>query len=91
MPCLYNRPTRRLGLASMDQTLGALGSSGFGLGLLLIGLGLVSVLGWRRWVRQRRYQPLRSLPSPPQHWLLGHIPLLVRAVKNRLFFQLLSC
>ncbi len=58
-------------------------------GLPLVALGGVAVLGWRRWRQRQHYQPLRSLPSPPQHWLLGNIPLLLAAVKDRQLFQVL--
>ncbi|WP_035985684.1 cytochrome P450 [Leptolyngbya sp. KIOST-1] len=57
---------------------------------VVVGLGLVAaVAGWRRWTWQQRFKTLRSLPSPPGHWLLGHIPPLLAAVKNRQLFQIL--
>ncbi|MBD2234442.1 cytochrome P450 [Phormidium tenue] len=52
-------------------------------------LGAVGLLGWQRWAKQQRFKSLRSLPSPPQHWLLGNIPQLLGAVKNRQLFQIL--
>ncbi|MBD1919175.1 MULTISPECIES: cytochrome P450 [Cyanophyceae] len=57
--------------------------------LPLIGLGAIGLLGWQRWAKQQRFKSLRSQPSPPQHWLLGNIPQLLGAVKNRQLFQIL--
>ncbi|MGG6240099.1 cytochrome P450 [Nodosilinea sp. AN01ver1] len=71
----------------MAQVLGMPFSTG--LGLLVTGMGAVGVLGWQRWRRRQHFQALRSLPSPPRHWLLGHIPPLLAAVKNRQLFQIL--
>jgi unspecific monooxygenase len=51
---------------------------------ILIGMG-----GWRYWEKNRRYQSLKSLPSPPRHWLLGNIPQVLAAVKQKQLFQLL--
>lgn len=39
---------------------------------------------------QQRYASLRSLPSPPENWLLGNIPQILRAVKQKQFFRLLA-
>ena len=54
-------------------------------------LGVSSVAGTLglRWWKQNRYKSLQSLPSPPKHWLLGNIPQLLEAVKQKKFFQLL--
>jgi unspecific monooxygenase len=70
----------------MDQLLGSPLFWGSG---LLVGLGVIGLLGWQRWAKQQRFKSLRSLPSPPRHWLLGHIPPLLAAVKNRQLFQIL--
>ncbi|MBD2105571.1 cytochrome P450 [Nodosilinea sp. FACHB-13] len=56
---------------------------------LPLGLGAIALLTWQRWAKQQRFKSLRSLPSPPQHWLLGNIPQLLGAVKNRQLFQIL--
>ncbi len=47
------------------------------------------MLGWRWWQLQNAYKSLRSLPSPPKHWLLGNIPQILAAVKEKKYFQLL--
>jgi unspecific monooxygenase len=55
-------------------------------------LGATSVtviLGWRWWKYKDTYKSLRSLPSPPKHWLLGNIPQVLAAVKQKKYFQLL--
>lgn len=52
-------------------------------------LAVVLVLVWRRWSYKNTYQSLYSLPSPPRHWLLGNIPELLTAVKERKYFKLL--
>ncbi|MBE9156681.1 cytochrome P450 [Nodosilinea sp. LEGE 06152] len=70
----------------MAQVLGMPFSAGLG---LLVAGGAVGVGIWQRWAKQQRYKSLRSLPSPPRHWLLGHIPPLLAAVKNRQLFQIL--
>ncbi|MBD1872034.1 cytochrome P450 [Nodosilinea sp. FACHB-131] len=56
---------------------------------LPLSLGAIGLLVWQRWAQQQRFKSLRSLPSPPQHWLLGNIPQLLGAVKNRQLFQIL--
>lgn len=58
-------------------------------GLSLLALGGAGALGWQRWRKRQRFQTLRSLPSPPKHWLLGNIPQLLAAVKQRQLFQVL--
>jgi unspecific monooxygenase len=55
-------------------------------------LGVTStagILGWRWWKQKNAYKSLQSLPSPPRHWLLGNIPQVLAAVKQKKFFQLL--
>lgn len=47
------------------------------------------ILGWRWWKQKNAYHALRSLPSPPKHWLLGNIPQVLAAVKQKKYFQLL--
>ena len=44
----------------------------------------------KEWIRRRRYSSLQSLPSPPRHWLLGNIPQILEAVKEKKLFQLLT-
>jgi len=51
--------------------------------------GLAVILGWRWWKYRDTYKSLRLLPSPPKHWLLGNIPQLLVAVKQKKHFQLL--
>ncbi len=54
-------------------------------------LGVAStagILGWRWWRQKNYYKSLHSLPSPPKHWLLGNIPQLLAAVKQKKFFKL---
>ncbi len=52
-------------------------------------IGAAGMLGWRWWQLQNAYKSLRSLPSPPKHWLLGNIPQILAAVKEKKYFQLL--
>lgn len=47
------------------------------------------ILGWRWWKQNNAYKSLKYLPSPPRHWLLGNIPQVLAAVKQKKFFQLL--
>lgn len=59
---------------------------------LAIVLGVTSlafVLSWRRWKQKKAYKSLRTLPSPPKHWLLGNLPQILAAVKQKKLFQLL--
>lgn len=51
--------------------------------------GIAGILGWRWWQYQKTYKSLYSLPSPPKHWLLGNIPQVLAAVKQKQYFQLL--
>ncbi|AFZ11054.1 Unspecific monooxygenase [Crinalium epipsammum PCC 9333] len=54
-------------------------------------LGITSIVGILSfyWLKQKNtYKPLQSLPSPPKHWLLGNIPQVLSAVKQKKFFQL---
>ncbi|MGL5133287.1 MAG: hypothetical protein ACRC78_12205, partial [Planktothrix sp.] len=57
--------------------------------LTVIFLNLVGILGWRYWEKRKRYQSLKSLPSPPRHWLLGNIPQVLEAVKKKQLFKLM--
>ncbi|HEY9878516.1 MAG TPA: cytochrome P450 [Leptolyngbyaceae cyanobacterium] len=59
------------------------------LGLITSLIAILGVLGWRYWKKKRHYQPLRTIPSPPGHWLLGNIPQVLEAVKKKQFFQLI--
>ena len=55
-------------------------------------LGIISflgLLGWSFWKKKNTYKSLDSVPSPPKHWLLGNIPQVLGAVKEKKFFQLL--
>ncbi|WP_235526392.1 hypothetical protein [Nostoc piscinale] len=57
-------------------------------------LGFTSVagtIGWRRWKQKNIYKPLESLPSPPKHWLLGNIPQILAAVKQKKLFWQFFC
>ncbi|BAY87392.1 cytochrome P450 [Calothrix parasitica NIES-267] len=49
----------------------------------------VGIIGWRWWKQNNNYKSLHSLPSPPKHWLLGNIPQLLAAVKQRQVFKLI--
>ena len=56
----------------------------------LLGVTSIAViLGWRWWKQKNTYKSLHSLPSPPKHWLLGNIPQVLAAVKQKKYFQLL--
>jgi len=50
---------------------------------------IAGIFGWRWWKQKNTYKSLHSLPSPPRHWLLGNIPQVLAAVKQKKFFQLL--
>lgn len=55
-------------------------------------LGVTSIaviFGWRWWKQKNTYKSLHSLPSPPRHWLLGNVPQILAAVKQKKYFQLL--
>ncbi|RCJ39397.1 cytochrome P450 [Nostoc punctiforme NIES-2108] len=59
---------------------------------LITALGITStvgILGWRWWKQKNTYKSLQFLPSPKRHWLLGNIPQVLAAVKEKKFFQLL--
>lgn len=59
---------------------------------LAIVLGVISIAviqGLRWWKQKNAYKSLHSLPSPPRHWLLGNIPQVLAAVKQKKYFQLL--
>jgi cytochrome P450 len=57
--------------------------------LAVLLLSIASLLGWRYWQNRTRYQSLQSVPSPPRHWLLGNLPQVLAAVKQKQYFQLL--
>ena len=57
--------------------------------LTVIFLTLLGILGWRYWEKRKRYQPLKSLPSPPRHLLFGNIPQILEAVKKKQLFKLM--
>ncbi|NET72140.1 MAG: cytochrome P450, partial [Sphaerospermopsis sp. SIO1G2] len=59
---------------------------------LVVVLGTISITGifvWLSWKSKQKYKSLDSLPSPSKHWLLGNIPQVLAAVKQKKFFQLL--
>ncbi|MDZ8104978.1 MAG: cytochrome P450 [Nostoc sp. DedQUE12a] len=52
-------------------------------------LGVSSItgtLGWRWWKQKNTYKSLESLPSPSKHWLLGNLPQILAAVKQKKLF-----
>ena len=49
---------------------------------------IASVLSWRWWKQKNTYKSLSSLPCPPKHWLLGNLPQILVAVKQKKLFQL---
>ncbi|MBW4688901.1 MAG: cytochrome P450 [Komarekiella atlantica HA4396-MV6] len=54
------------------------------------GVTSIAVILGLRWRKQKNtYKSLNSLPSPPRHWLLGNIPQVLAAVKQKKYFQLL--
>ncbi len=59
------------------------------LAILLVAISLAGVFGWRWWKRKNTYKSLNSVPSPTRHWLLGNIPQVLAAVKEKKYFQLL--
>ncbi|MGB3786719.1 MAG: cytochrome P450 [Phormidesmis sp.] len=59
------------------------------LALLTVMMSVAVIFGWRSWRSRKLYQPLRSVPSPPQHWLLGNVPQISAAIKQKQFFKLL--
>jgi cytochrome P450 len=50
---------------------------------------IAGTIGWRWWKQKSTYKSLQSLPSPPKHWLLGNLPQLLVAVKQKKLFQLI--
>jgi len=50
--------------------------------------GVAATIGWRRWKHKNTYKSLESLPSPPKHWLLGNLPQVLAAVKQKKLFRL---
>lgn len=57
--------------------------------LLFLVCLVVGLLTLRWWRRNQVYQSLAAIPSPPRHWLLGNIPQVLAAVKDKKYFQLL--
>ncbi len=57
--------------------------------LVLAVISVMAIVGWRWWEQRNTYKLLNSVPSPPRHWLLGNIPQVLAAVKEKKFFQLL--
>ncbi|MFM1841545.1 MAG: hypothetical protein RLZZ490_276 [Cyanobacteriota bacterium] len=56
---------------------------------LLTTTAIAGLVGWRYRHNQHRFKALTALPSPPKHPLWGNIPAVLRAVKQKQFFQLL--
>lgn len=59
---------------------------------LITFLGVIStvIIFLEKWWKQKSVDKyLQSIPSPPKHWLLGNIPQVIAAVKQKKFFQLL--
>lgn len=50
---------------------------------------IAGILGWRWWKQHTVYKDLKSFPSPPRHWLLGNLPEILAAVKQKKFSQLI--
>ncbi len=48
---------------------------------------IAGILSWRWWKYKRAYKSLESLPSPPKHWLLGNLPQVLVAVKQKKLFR----
>ncbi|GAB1544646.1 hypothetical protein NUACC21_73220 [Scytonema sp. NUACC21] len=67
----------------------AFSASSLNLATVLGVTSTVGIVGWRWWKKKNAYKFLKSLPSPPKHWLLGNIPQVLAAVKQKKFFQLL--
>lgn len=57
--------------------------------LVLGGISFVRTIGWPWWQRQTTYRSLQELPAPPIHWLLGNLPQILAAVKQKQLFRLL--
>ena len=49
----------------------------------------VGIVSWQWWKQQNAYESLHSLPSPPKHFLLGNIPQLLAAVRQKKLFKLI--
>jgi len=55
----------------------------------VLGVTSIAVIqGLRWWQQKNTYKSLHSLPSPPKHWLLGNVPQVLAAVKQKKYFQL---
>lgn len=52
-------------------------------------VAVAGLLGWVAWRRRQHFAPLRQLPSPQGLPLLGNIPAVLYAVRQKRFFQLL--
>ncbi len=48
---------------------------------------IAGILSWRWWKHKSAYKPLELLPSPPKHWLLGNLPQVLLAVKQKKLFR----
>jgi unspecific monooxygenase len=57
------------------------------LGIVLGVTSIASVQSWRWWKEKEAYKSLKSLPSPPQYWVLGNLPQILAAVKQKKLFQ----
>lgn len=57
---------------------------------IVLGVTTTAAIISKRWWQQKNaYKSLQLLPSPPNHWLLGNIPQVLTAVKQKKYFQLL--
>ena len=54
------------------------------------GLGAAALFGWRKWQKSQRFKHLLVLPGPRRHWLLGNIPQILAAVKQKTYFKQMS-
>ncbi|SRR5579883_534379 len=67
----------------------AYSSSFLYLAIFLSVTGIAATIGWRWWKQNNKYKSLQSLPCPPKYWLLGNIPQILAATKQKKIFQLL--
>ena len=59
----------------------------FLLAIAASGTGLVGVIVARSLLSKRKFKALADIPSPPKHWLLGNLPQVLAAVKQKRLFQ----